>query len=337
MAQTDLALFDYDLPEALIAQHPLHRREQARLLVVDRTQQTITHDVFANLDCYLPDKSVLVVNNSRVIAARLLTRRATGAEAEIFLLRKLSDGYSYETLMRPLKRLKEGEILYFAGGVQAEIIDKTRMIARFNRKDVMRILKKIGHIPLPPYIRRDDQAEDRKYYQTVYAQKDGSVAAPTAGLHFTNRLISKLQKQGHDFESVTLHVGYGTFKPVEEKDVRDHQMHIEEYEVADTVWKRIKDVKASGRKVVAIGTTSCRVIESIARGKPLIGATDIFLYPGCDFKMTDVLVTNFHLPKSTLLMLVYAFGGIDLMRRAYHEAIKEKYRFYSYGDGMVIL
>jgi len=331
--------FQYHLPEELIAQHPLHRRDQARLMVVDRARQMISHDVFANIARYLPEQSCLVLNDSKVVPARLLGKReGTGGRVEIFLLKKLADGYSYETLLKPLRRLKVDEKIIFNGGsLVATIKDKEKRIICFNRKNITAQLEKIGHIPLPPYIKRLDRVEDRKYYQTVYAQRSGSVASPTAGLHFTNRLLNSIQKKGHAVERVTLHINYATFKPVEVEDITQHKMHVEEYLVAQKTMNALRQVRARGRKVVAVGTTSCRVLESVAAGRPLKGCTDIFMYPGYRFGMIDVLITNFHLPASTLLMLVYAFGGIDLMRRAYAEAIQKKYRFFSYGDAMIIV
>lgn len=330
--------FIYRIPEHLIAQHPLKRRDQARLMAVDRHNGKITHDIFTNLHRYLPPQSCLVLNDTKVIPARLLGRRATGAEVEIFLLKKLSDGYCYETLMRPLKRLKAGEqIVFNRGGIIARIEDKEKRIVRFNRKDLNPVLAKIGHMPLPPYIKRPDLAADRRDYQTVYARQEGSVAAPTAGLHFTKAQLAQLKRQGHDVEHVTLHVNYGTFKPVEAQDITLHSMHFEDYALTRKAYMAIQKAKNAGRKVVAVGTTSCRVLETVARRHDLKGETNLFVYPGIDFRMVDILVTNFHLPRSTLLMLVYAFGGVELMKKAYREGIKGKYRFYSYGDAMVIV
>lgn len=330
--------FYYKLPEHLIAQHPLHRRDRARLMVVDRAKKRISHDVFANIEEHLPARSCVVLNDSKVIPARLLGRRASGGEVEIFLLNKLSDGYSYETLMRPLKRLKVDEKIIFNGGsLIAEIKDKEKRIVRFNQRNITSHLNKVGHIPLPPYIKRPDRASDRKYYQTVYARKEGSVASPTAGLHFTNRLLARIEKGGHEIEKVTLHVNYATFNPVKEQDITKHKMHFEDYSITKKALNAVYKTKKDGCKIVAIGTTSCRVLEAVAASGKLKGATDIFMYPGYKFQMADILVTNFHLPYSTLLMLVYAFGGRDLMVKAYKEAIKRKYRFFSYGDAMMII
>lgn len=330
--------FSYDLPEELIAQHPLKERDQARLMVVDRRKESITHDVFANAGKYLPSGSLIVFNNSKVIPARLLGKREkTEGRVEIFLLKRLTDGYSYEALIRPLRRLKLEEKIIFNGGkIFARLKDAENKIVRFNRKDIPRYLNQIGHVPLPPYIKRPDEPQDKEYYQTVYARRPGSVASPTAGLHFTRDLIRRLKSEGHRLTQVTLHINYATFSPVKEADITKHKMHEEEYRVTKHAWKEVFKAKENGRKITAVGTTSCRVLETAAAGK-LAGTTNIFIYPGYSFQMTDILLTNFHLPLSTLLMLVYAFGGKELMRRAYKEAIARKYRFYSYGDAMLIV
>lgn len=338
--------FDFDLPDGLIAQYPLARRERARLMVVDRARQQITHDIFAHVDKYLPARSCLVLNDSKVIPARLLGRREkSGGRVEIFLLKRLADGRSYEALIRPFHRLKLNERIQLNGGrLTAELIDKDRRIVRFNRKDVARQLERHGHIPLPPYIKRPDEPIDRQYYQTVYARRPGSVAAPTAGLHFTPALLSRLRRKGHAIETVTLHINYATFRLVKEEDITQHKMHTEDYRITAKSLRAIGGAKADGRKIVAVGTTACRVLETLARkdagggnGVPHTGQTDIFIYPGHGFRTVDCLLTNFHLPRSTLLMLVYAFGGIKLMKEAYMQAIREKYRFYSYGDAMIII
>ena len=331
--------FHYDLPEALIAQEPLRRRDQARLMVIDRASGSIKHDVFKNIARYLPGKSCVVLNDSKVIPARLLGKRQPhGGEVEIFLLKKLADGYSYEALLRPLRRLKTGERIIFNGGkLVAQIKDRDNRVVRFNRRNITAQLNKIGRMPLPPYINRRDNAADRIYYQTVYARKAGSVASPTAGLHFTSRLLERLKQAGHAVEKVTLHVNYATFKPVEERDIIKHHMHTEEYSVTKKAFEALNKAKREGRKIVAVGTTACRVLETVAGSGTLKGETDIFIYPGYRFQMTDILLTNFHLPFSTLLMLVYAFGTKELIKRAYKEAIKQKYRFYSYGDAMIII
>ncbi|MBF0489082.1 MAG: tRNA preQ1(34) S-adenosylmethionine ribosyltransferase-isomerase QueA [Candidatus Omnitrophica bacterium] len=333
-----LKSYFYELPENLIAQHPLKRRDQARLMIIDRKNQTIRQDTFNHIQKYLPSKTTFVVNNSKVIPARLLGFKTdTGGQVEVFLLKALEDGYSFEALLKPLKKIHVGQILDFGKNLQATLIDKEQRIVRFNQKNILKILQKNGHIPLPPYIKREDDASDKRYYQTVYAKELGSVAAPTAGLHFTNTLIGRLKLQGHEFLPLTLHIGYGTFKPIECEDIRHHVMHEEAYEVSKTIYQRILKSKSSSKPVCAVGTTSCRVLESLGQGAPLKGITNLFAYPGFSFTMADHLVTNFHLPYSSLLMLVCAFGGYDLVIKGYQEAIKEEYRFYSYGDAMLII
>ena len=334
--------FDFDLPRELIAQYPLEKRDQARLMVIDRQKQAISHDIFANMEKYLPPGSCVVLNDSKVIPARLLGRREkTPGKVEVFLLKKLAhgDGRFYETLIRPLNRLNLNEKIQFNGGsLTAEIIDIKKRIVRFNRKDVAAQLKKHGHMPLPPYIKRADEPLDHKYYQTVYARKPGSVASPTAGLHFTPALLNALRKKGHGIEPVTLHVNLATFRVVEAEDITRHQMHTEEYSLTQKSFNAIQQAKRRGSKIVAVGTTSSRVLETLAKDSSLLtGETDIFIYPGYTFRAVDILITNFHLPRSTLLMLVYAFGGIKLMKEAYARAIRGKYRFYSYGDAMIIV
>ena len=336
----NISEFDFDLPQGLIAQYPLLERDHARLMVIDRQSRTISHDIFAHAGKYLPPNACVVFNDSKVIAARLLGRREkTPGQVEVFLLKKLSDGCSYHALIRPLNRLKLNEKIQFNGGsLTAELIDIEKRIVRFNRRDVAAQLNKHGHMPLPPYIRRADEPLDQEYYQTVYARKPGSVAAPTAGLHFTPGLLDCLRKNGHTLQTVTLHVNYATFRMVEAEDITRHKMHTEEYALTRKTFQAISDVKNDGRKIVAVGTTSCRVLETLAKDpSKLTGETDIFIYPGYTFKNTDILITNFHLPRSTLLMLVCAFGGTRLMKEAYAQAIREKYRFYSYGDAMIIV
>ena len=331
--------FTYDLPEDLIAQYPLMQRDQARLLIVDRSQKILTHDVFSNIGQYLPSKSCIVLNDSKVMPARLLGKKEkSGGGVEIFLLKKLSDGYSYEALLRPLKKIKTNDRIILNGsGIVAKIVDKDHRIVRFNTRNLTTFLNKIGHMPLPPYIKRKDEALDRKFYQTVYAREWGSVASPTAGLHFTKPLLDQLVKKGHTIKKLTLHINYGTFQPVEEQDITRHKMFSEDYAVAKRTFDNIKKDKENGLKVVAIGSTSCRVLEAVSRNGIFKGSTNIFIYPGFQFRLVDCLVTNFHLPFSTLLMLVYAFGTMELMKQAYSEAVKNRYRFYSYGDCMLIL
>lgn len=334
-----LSDFNYHLPSELIAQYPLAQRDQARLLVLNRKTQEIIHDVFANIGKYLPAKSMLVLNDSKVIPARLLGKREKSeGRVEVFILKCVSEKENlFEVLLKPLKRLKVGEKIQLEGGLVAELVDKDKRLVQFNKANLFQVLDKIGHMPLPPYIARPDEKTDRELYQTVFAKNFGSVASPTAGLHFTKPLLAKLKNQGHVTEKVTLHINYGTFKPVEEADITKHKMHSEEYDIAGAVWKKIQRAKTSKHSVVAVGTTSCRVLESVASSEKLKGSTDIFIYPGYEFQVIDALITNFHLPFSTLLMMVSAFAGRELIMQAYTEAIKQKYRFYSYGDGMLII
>lgn len=341
-----LGSYFYHLPEELIAQEPALQRDDAKLLIINRAKGSIHHDVFKNISQYLPINSHLVVNNSKVIPARLLGHRSTGGAVEVFLLNPLEDGACFEVLIRPLKKIRQGEKIDFGLGISAVLEDRKKRIVRFNKKNIIDHLKEIGHIPLPPYIKRSDTPQDHEDYQTVYAKELGSVASPTAGLHFTESLIKALKKQGHVFSEITLHINYGTFKPVECEDIRQHPMHTEYYSIEPEIYKLMdprlnhrlwRDRHSGMTKTVAVGTTSCRVLESVAQTHILNGSTDIFIYPGYKFQLTDALITNFHLPYSTLLMLVCAFGGYDLVMKAYHEAIKERYRFYSYGDAMLIL
>ncbi len=333
-----LSDFDYTLSEELIAQHPLAHREQARMMVLDRARQEITHDYFLNIGKYIPAKSLFIINDSKVVPARLLGRlERTGREVEIFLLNALEGGDRYHALLRPLKKIKyDDKIIFDHVDLCAKLVDHEQKIVQFNKKNIMAYLKKIGHMPLPPYIRRRDELSDKKDYQTVYAKHLGSVAAPTAGLHFTKKILNDLQRSGHQFGQITLHVNYGTFRPVEEEDVARHQMHYEDYSIPLSIVNILKKAKDRDQKVIGVGTTSCRVLETYVRTAKTQGSTNLFVYPGFSFKMVDVLLTNFHLPKSTLLMLVCAFASTDLVMRAYQEAIKEKYRFYSYGDCMLI-
>ena len=332
-----LQSYFYQLPDELIAQEPVSKRDAARLLIINRLQGTITHDTFNHLNNYLPDDSHFVVNNSKVIPARLLGHRLTGGEVEVFLLNSLEEGSSYEVLLRPLKKIREGEEIDFGAGIRAVLENKEKRIVRFNKKNILRHLKDVGHIPLPPYIKRADNLRDRQDYQTVYAKQPGSVACPTAGLHFTERQIRELKNLGHRFLELTLHINYGTFKPVECDDIRLHPMHTEYYSIKPSVNKSILKAKNDSKALVAVGTTSCRVLETMVHSKVYTGSTDMFIIPGYKFQMVDSLITNFHLPYSTLLMLVCAFGGYDLVMKAYKVAIKERYRFYSYGDAMLIL
>jgi S-adenosylmethionine:tRNA ribosyltransferase-isomerase len=337
--------YDFDLPAELIAQAPLARRDASRLMLIDRESGTIEHRRFADLPSLLRPDDLLVVNRSRVVKARLLgTRAGSGAPAEIFLLAPLG-GDRYEAMVSPGGKLKPGRLVEIAPGFTAEIVSvtdrRTRIVQLRADDGVEQAIERHGHIPLPPYIARDDEAADVDRYQTVYAREAGSVAAPTAGLHFTPELLDAIAARGVERAEVVLHVGAGTFKPVEVEDPSAHLMHEERFTVpADTAAAHARTRGAGGR-VWAVGTTTVRTLESAAddagRVRAGDGETRIFIRPPGRLRAVDALVTNFHLPRSTLIMLVAAFAGYDLTMRAYREAIAERYRFYSYGDAMAIV
>ncbi|MBO8136537.1 MAG: tRNA preQ1(34) S-adenosylmethionine ribosyltransferase-isomerase QueA [Desulfotomaculum sp.] len=339
--------YDYYLPEELIAQEPLNRRDQSRLMVLHRNSGVLEHRHFNEIIKFLRPGDTLVINETKVLPARLYgKRKATGAKIEVLLL-KQQTGTCWEALVKPGKRAKVGDTLTFTDGKQvlleADIIDKTeaggRVLEFKYTGNFLELLDRIGTMPLPPYIKKELQDRDR--YQTVYARKEGSAAAPTAGLHFTEELLHQVQQKGITVARLLLHVGLGTFRPVKVEDIREHKMHQEYYEVTKETADIINAAKERGNKVVAVGTTSVRTLETAAgadgKVKPGSGWTDIFIYPGYKFKCVDALITNFHLPKSTLMMLVAAFAGKDKIMKAYEEAVKEKYRFFSFGDAMLII
>ncbi len=337
--------YDFDLPPELIAQAPLAQRDASRLMVVDRASGSIEHRSFSDLPGLLAPRDVLVVNRSKVVKARLLgTRVGSGAPAEIFLLSALGDG-RYEAMVSPGGKLKPGRVVAFASGFTAEIVSvterRTRIVQLRADLGVEAAIEEHGHIPLPPYIERGDTAADVDRYQTVYAREAGSVAAPTAGLHFTPELLDEIDARGVRRADVVLHVGAGTFKPVEFEDPAEHLMHEERYTIPPETAEAWASTRAEGRRVWAVGTTTVRTLESaVARAgtvAPGDGETRIFIRPPQSLHAVDALVTNFHLPRSTLIMLVAAFAGYELTMRAYHEAIGERYRFYSYGDAMAIV
>ncbi|MFH1553001.1 MAG: tRNA preQ1(34) S-adenosylmethionine ribosyltransferase-isomerase QueA [Candidatus Omnitrophota bacterium] len=330
--------FDYNLPKELIAQQPLKKRDMARLMVLDRSLGSITEKVFQNILEYFRQGDCLVLNDTRVVPARLYGRRETGAKVEIFLLDPGSS--ELRALVRPSKRVKEGEEIELENGMKATVMgmaDAGRFV-RFNAP-INEVLKG-GHVPLPPYITREENLEDRNDYQTVYARKDGATAAPTAGLHFTKELLGKINQKGVNIVYVTLHTSYGTFAPVAEENIEDHRMHAEYYQMSEEAAETVNRTKASGGRVFAVGTTSARVLEASTKGPgkvaPSDGETNLFIYPGYEFKVLDGIITNFHLPESTLLMLVSAFAGSDFICEAYKKAIEEGFRFFSYGDAMLI-
>ena len=336
--------FYFDLPQELIAQDPLEDRSSSRLMVLDRKTGEIEHHIFKEVIDYLNPGDCLVVNNTKVIPARLFgSKKGTEAKIEILLLKRKENDV-WETLVKPGKKAKPGTIISFGDGLlTGEVIDVVeegnRLIKCTYDGIFEEILDQLGQMPLPPYITH--QLKDKNRYQTVYAKHDGSAAAPTAGLHFTSELLEAIKAKGVNIAHVTLHVGLGTFRPVKVEDVTNHHMHSEFYIVEEDQAKLINETKQRGGKIVSVGTTSCRTLESATDDQGVLhagsGWTDIFIYPGYQFKMIDRLITNFHLPESTLLMLVSALAGKDNIMAAYEEAVKERYRFFSFGDAMMIL
>ncbi len=331
--------FYYDLPEELIAQIPAEPRDSSRLMVISRETGEITHDRFFNICNYLKKGDLLVMNDSKVFPARIYgKKRETGVTAE-FLLLKRKSLTDWETMVRPGRRLKPGVIVDFPEGLSAEIVgneDGGNRLVRFSFEgDFFDILDRIGQMPLPPYI--TEKLADKDRYNTVYCRETGSAAAPTAGLHFTEREFQTAKEMGIDTAFVTLHVGLGTFRPVKEDNILDHKMHVEHYSIPKETAEKIKRTKENGGRVIAVGTTSCRTLESAAQSGKLTDDTGIFIYPGYQFKCIDGLITNFHLPESTLIMLVSAFLGREKTLNAYNVAIREKYRFFSFGDCTFII
>ena len=335
--------FYYDLPQELIAQDPLEDRSSSRLLVLDRKTGEMEHRVFRDITEYLRPGDCLVVNNTKVIPARLLgVKEDTGAGIEILLLKRKEDNV-WETLVKPGKKARPGARIVFGDGILKgevlEVVDEGNRLIRFEYEGIFEeILDRLGQMPLPPYITH--QLKDKNRYQTVYAEHDGSAAAPTAGLHFTPELLEEIQAKGVRLAHVTLHVGLGTFRPVKVEDVSQHHMHSEYYVVEEEQARLINDTRAAGGRVICVGTTSCRTLESAADEDGILragsGWTDIFIYPGYRFKIMDALITNFHLPESTLLMLVSAFADKEKIMKAYEEAVRQRYRFFSFGDAMFI-
>ena len=335
--------FDYELPEELIAQTPIEKRDESRLMVLNRKEHTIEHKTFKDIIDYLEPGDCLVRNNTKVIPARIYGKKETGANIEFLLLNNI-EGDIWETIVRPGNKLHIGTKVIFGDGLlTAEILDTmpggTRKVLFTYEGIFNEILDNIGLMPLPPYIHEELKEKDR--YQTVYAKYEGSAAAPTAGLHFTKELLEKIEQKGIDIANVTLHVGIGTFRPVKEDTVEAHEMHSEHFYIKQEDCDKINKAKKNGKRVIAVGTTSCRVLETIANPEegtvePIESDTQIFIYPGYKFKCIDGLITNFHLPQSTLLMLVSALAGKDYIMKAYNEAVKEKYKFFSFGDAMFI-
>lgn len=348
--------YDYDLPEDRIAQQPAGRRDQSRMLVLNRASGTIAHHRFFDLAQFLDPSDVLVVNNTEVIPGRLLGRKESGGKAELLILdyadraRHRVDRHRVicNCLVKASKPTRPGARIFFEEGLKADIVavnDGIHQVAFTHDGDFEGLLYRIGKTPLPPYIRRDDDAasvNDPENYQTVYASEKGAIAAPTAGFHFTTDILEGLKSKGVEVVEITLHVGYGTFLPVRVTDIRQHQMHTERFSMSGATARTLARAKAEGRRIVAVGTTCVRTLEyaaptdSTGRLSAIAGACDLFIYPGYRFRMVDAMVTNFHLPKSTLLMLVSAFAGRDAILTAYRSAIENGYRFYSYGDAMFI-
>ena len=340
--------FDYELPQELIAQTPSEKRENARMMVLDRREETIENRHFYDIVDYFDENDVIVLNNTRVIPARLYGHKETGALLEVFLLKQIA-GKTWQVLLNPSKRVKEDMIIKISDELSLKVLTREDqgkwLVEMFYDGNFYEILDRVGKIPLPPYIERsmtDDQLRSLDYerYQTVYAERRGSVAAPTAGLHFTQDILEKLKAKGTQICYVTLNVGLGTFRPVKSENILEHKMDSEEYEISKETAEIIMNARAAGKKITAVGTTTVRTLETCMQKfdeiLEVIDDSNLFIYPGFKFRIVDRLLTNFHLPKSTLIMLVSAFAGKDFTFRAYEEAIREKYHFYSYGDCMLI-
>jgi S-adenosylmethionine:tRNA ribosyltransferase-isomerase len=334
-----LSDFDYHLPKELIAKYPAQPRDSCRLMVLNRKDKTIEHRIFRDVIDYLKPGDTLVLNNTKVIPARLFGKKEkTNANIEVFLLRPIEDNI-WEALIKNVRRLKKNQKIIISDDFYVEFIDRDdeKAIVKIHSKDIKSDLEKYGHVPLPPYIERQDEEKDKDCYQTVFAEKEGSVASPTAGLHFTKELLEKIKEKSVNIAYITLHVGLGTFKPVKTEDITKHKMHEEYFTIPKEALEMIKKTKENKKSVVAVGTTVVRALETYGKFGKTEGFTDIFIYPPYEFKIVDKLITNFHLPKSTLLMLVSAFADRDFILRAYNEAVKERYRFFSYGDAMLIV
>ncbi|MGV7222112.1 MAG: tRNA preQ1(34) S-adenosylmethionine ribosyltransferase-isomerase QueA [Nitrospinales bacterium] len=344
-----LSEFDFKLPKILIAQTPVETRNQSRLMVVDRISGDITHCIFNDLPKYLINRPLITLNNTRVIPAKLIgIMKETGKAIELLLIRE-ERPMLWEALIKGLTKIKPGqEIVFKNTNMTATMVERRddRGLLQFGPgSSITEFLENVGQLPLPQYIHRENPNSlsnmDRERYQTVYSMHTGAIAAPTAGLHFTSEMLEEIEKNHADIEQITLHVGPGTFQPVRCEDIENHKMASEEFRISSETWNKIYQAKVNGQKILAVGTTSTRVLESLKfesmEKEEVTGFTDRFIYPGQKFNTVDHLLTNFHLPKSTLFMLVCAFGGKDLMTKAYHEAIQSEYRFFSYGDAMLIL
>ncbi len=345
--------YDYELPEELIAQKPVSQRDQSRLLRLDRRSGTVVHDHFFNVHHFLQDGDVLVINDTAVVPARLVGRKATGGKVEVLILdyaraRRSADGTTHcQCLIKSSRPCRPGTAIDFGKGLTASIgasVGGVFPVAFSCNGTFESLLYDLGHVPLPPYIDRGDAYQDegdKVAYQTIYASQKGAAAAPTAGLHFSDGVMDRIKKKGVHVVPITLHVGYGTFRPVKVRDIRDHQMHSEDFVISPDAAQTINQAKTAGRRILAVGTTSVRTLEYVADDQGRVGEgsgqCDLFIYPGYQFKVVDGMITNFHLPQSTLLMLVSAFAGIDPVLAAYKAAVNARYRFFSYGDAMLIL
>jgi S-adenosylmethionine:tRNA ribosyltransferase-isomerase len=337
--------FDYHLPTSLIAQYPSSQRGETSLMILHRQTGVIEHQAFQDITKYLNAGDLLVMNNTRVLPARLIGKKETGGRIEMLLIPSWNGTKGeWKALIKGSGKVKRGARIQFEPGLQGEIEevkDGKGKVSFSYQGEVTDILRKIGHTPLPPYIKRGDEPLDRERYQTVFAERDGSIAAPTAGLHFTHALLQSLKENGVRTTMITLHIGIGTFAPVKARDIEDHTMEAEWIEISEETAREIKDTKARGGRVISVGTTTTRALESFSDGNGGVrcgkGMTSLFIYPPYRFRVIDGLVTNFHLPKSTLIMLVSAFAGKDLLMKAYQEAVRRKYQFYSYGDAMLII
>ena len=352
MNKMKLSQFNFDLPEELIAEHPSDNRDEARLMVVHKDTGKFEHKLFKDILDYVDEGDVMIMNNTKVFPARMYgNKEKTGAKIEVFLLRELNrESLLWDVLVDPARKIRIGNKLYFGedDSLVAEVIDNTTSRGRTLRflfdgsyEEFKKTITELGETPLPKYIKRDVEPTDEERYQTIYAKNEGAVAAPTAGLHFSRQLMKRLELKGVDFAEVTLHIGLGTFRPVEVEDLTKHKMDSEQAFISQECADVVNKAKSSKKKIVAVGTTSMRAIETSVSTdgmlKPFEGWTNKFIFPPYDFSIADALITNFHTPLSTLLMMVSAFGGHELMLSAYEEAVKEKYRFYSYGDAMLII
>jgi len=343
MSLTKKSSYWYNLPAELIAQHPKNTRSESRMLVLDKATGRVEHEKFNNIIEHLKPSDILVVNNTKVIPARLFGYKTTGAKVEVFLLEQKTDS-SWECLVKPGRKLQIGAEIVFNEKLKAKIINHAdeggRIVEFYWDGNFWNILEEIGNVPLPPYIKRESTEKDKETYQTVYAQERGSVAAPTAGLHFTKPLMQQIREKGIEILEVVLHVGLGTFRPVKTDDIKDHTMHSEHCQISEDVALKINQAKKTGRRIIVVGTTTTRTLESFAENGQLNSGshwTEIFLYPGKEIQIIDGLITNFHMPESTLMMLVSAFAGYENIMNAYKIAVEQKYRFFSYGDSMLIL